>query len=68
MAKAGTKKKEALSTGDKNRFNMKIVTSETCQVCKQQCPRGLRYLEHMSRPGAEGHGVPCVLTKGKAYK
>ncbi|WP_058301755.1 hypothetical protein [Gorillibacterium timonense] len=68
MAKAAAKKKEPLSSHDKNRYNMKVVSSDTCQVCKQQCPRGIRYLEHMAKPGAVGHGVPCILTQGRAYK
>ena len=41
---------------------MKLVHSETCQVCPNRCVRGIRYLEKMSRPGAVGHGVPCILT------
>lgn len=46
-----------------NQQNLKIVTSSTCQVCKQQCARGLAYLEQMSQPGKIGFGVPCILTK-----
>lgn len=68
MAKAGAKKKEPVSTVDKNRYNMKIVGSDVCAACKQQCERGLRYLEAMAKPGAVGRGVPCMLTKGKGYK
>jgi len=68
MAKVAAKKKDVPSAGDKNRFNMKIVTADTCQACKQQCARGIRYLEKMAQPGAEGRGVPCILTKGRAYK
>jgi Fe-S oxidoreductase len=67
MAKTG-RKKESVSQQDRNRFNMKVVTSDTCRVCKQQCPRGIRYMEKMSEPGATGYGVPCILTKGKGYK
>lgn len=61
-------KKNVPSSVDRHRFNMKIVTSDTCEVCRQQCARGIDYLERMSRPGAVGCGVPCILTKGKAYK
>jgi hypothetical protein len=68
MAKKAVKKNEPASTLDKNRYNMKIVTSDVCAVCKQQCLRGIRYLELMAKPGAMGSGVPCMLTKGKAYK
>ncbi|WP_289138768.1 hypothetical protein [uncultured Brevibacillus sp.] len=46
-----------------NQHNLKIVTSSTCQACKQQCARGLAYLEQMSQPGKIGFGVPCILTK-----
>lgn len=46
-----------------NQVNLKMVTSTTCQVCKQQCARGLDYLEKMSEPGTIGYGVPCILTK-----
>ena len=46
-----------------NQQNLKIVTSSTCQVCKQQCARGLAYLDQMSQPGKIGFGVPCILTK-----
>lgn len=48
--------------------NMKVVLSSACEACKSPCQRGLAYLEKMSRPGAIGYGVPCILTKGKAYK
>lgn len=66
MAKPKGKKKVDISSKNENHGNMKIVTSSTCQVCKQQCQRGLDYLERMSKPGAIGCGVPCILTKGKA--
>nr|WP_040948546.1 hypothetical protein [Gorillibacterium massiliense] len=70
MVKAGAakKKKEPVSVTDKNRFNMKIVTSDVCEVCKMQCERGIRYMKAMRVPGAVGNGVPCILTKGKGYK
>jgi hypothetical protein len=59
------KVKKKISKQHPNQLNLKIVTSGTCQVCKQQCERGLRYLEKMSQPGAIGFGVPCILTKEK---
>ncbi|MCT8138406.1 hypothetical protein H1D32_12005 [Anaerobacillus sp. CMMVII] len=63
------KKKEVfVVTNDKYSTTMKVVTSNTCFVCKNQCARGLAYLERMSKPGAIGKGVPCILTKGKGYK
>lgn len=63
------KKVKKKSTSEKrNEFNMKVVPSSVCEVCKQQCDRGLKYLEKMSQPGAIGYGVPCILTKGKGYK
>ncbi|MEO3947588.1 hypothetical protein [Gorillibacterium sp. CAU 1737] len=68
MAKPAAKKKEPMASGDKHRFNRKIVSSDTCFVCKSPCQRGLRYLEQMTLPGAIGRGVPCILTQGKAYK
>ncbi|UUZ80733.1 hypothetical protein LJK88_38870 [Paenibacillus sp. P26] len=60
------KKKTPTSSVDKNQFNMKVVTSDVC-ARRRKCERGLRYLEKMSQPGAVGKGVPCILTKGKAY-
>lgn len=68
MTKKKVKKNEPPSGHDRNRFNMKIVTSDVCVACKQQCIRGIRYMERMSQPGVQGNGVPCVLTRGKAYK
>ncbi|MEW9698456.1 hypothetical protein [Paenibacillus sp. SI8] len=55
-----TKKKELSS---RVQYTMRLVESSTCGVCKQQCARGLRYLAHMSEPGAVGKGVPCILTR-----
>lgn len=43
-----TKKKIVSS---REQYTMRIVESSTCAVCKTQCTRGLRYLEHMSQPG-----------------
>lgn len=69
MAKNKKVKKNDPPSGlDKNRFNMKVVTSDVCTVCKAQCSRGIRYMEKMSHPGAVGKGVPCILTRGKGYK
>ncbi|MBC8080848.1 MAG: hypothetical protein H7X86_10920 [Gorillibacterium sp.] len=68
MAKANARKKELPSIMDKHRYNMKIVTSDICLSCKQKCLRGIQYMESLSVPGAIGRGVPCVLTKGRAYK
>ncbi|MET3288751.1 hypothetical protein EDM56_02565 [Brevibacillus fluminis] len=66
MAKAGKKiKKKDPAAVERSKRNMKIVTSQTCAACKQQCQRGLNYLEKMSKPGAIGYGVPCILTRGK---
>jgi hypothetical protein len=67
MAKKNRKLRDIGSQDNKTRFNMKVVTSDKCESCRQ-CERGLRYLEKMSLPGAVGYGVPCILTKGKAYK
>lgn len=68
MSKAKPGKKKELSSIDRNKFNMKIVTSDTCEACKTRCKRGIRYMEKMRTEGAVGYGVPCVLTKGRAYK
>ncbi|WP_438446670.1 hypothetical protein [Gorillibacterium sp. sgz5001074] len=69
MAKGNAKKKNDPPSGlDRNRFNMKVVTSDVCQACKTKCQRGIRYMEKMSEPGALGKGVPCVLTRGRGYK
>ncbi|MBG9945358.1 hypothetical protein ABE237_20095 [Brevibacillus formosus] len=64
MAK-GKKIKKKDTRQHPNQMQLKIVTSHTCQICKQQCARGLAYLEQMSRPGAIGFGVPCILTRQK---
>lgn len=61
MSKVNKKKKSA-PVSDNKRAQMKIVTSDTCAVCKTPCKRGLDYLERMSATGAVGYGVPCVLT------
>jgi hypothetical protein len=68
---SNSKKKKAtpkISASEKYQYTLKIVTSETCITCKQQCPRGLAYLEKMSKPGAIGKGVPCILTRGRGFK
>ncbi|MBH0330347.1 hypothetical protein ABH14_11160 [Brevibacillus brevis] len=64
MAK-GKKVKKKNTRQHPNQVQLRIVTSNTCQVCKQQCAIGLAYLEQMSQPGAIGFGVPCILTKQK---
>ncbi|GEN34205.1 hypothetical protein [Aneurinibacillus danicus] len=66
--KATSKNRHQVSSEERNRFNMKVVTVDKCIICKQQCDRGLAYIEKMSKPGTIGYGVPCILTKGKAYK
>lgn len=66
MAKA--KKKKIISTVDNMKHYMKIVGVETCIQCKQQCQRGLDYIEKMSKPGEIGYGVPCILTRGSGMK
>ncbi len=70
MAKTSKNKKAApkITIHEKHQFTMKVVTSSTCDVCKQQCQKGLQYLEKMSKPGALGKGVACHLTKGKVIK
>jgi len=44
-------------------IKVKIVASDVCKKCKDQCPRGIEYLNKMSNPGAEGRGVPCSKAK-----
>ncbi|UTR10469.1 hypothetical protein MM300_21800 [Evansella sp. LMS18] len=69
MAKKKKKiKGSTVTAAEKYKYTLKMVTSETCIACKKQCPRGLAYIEKMSKPGAVGRGVPCILTKGKPYK
>ncbi|HZG18320.1 MAG TPA: hypothetical protein VE710_25410 [Candidatus Bathyarchaeia archaeon] len=63
MAKG--KKVKAKTSAATQQPQMKIVTASTCQVCKQPCQRGMRYLERMKQPGTIGFGVPCILTLGK---
>ncbi|MEW9669070.1 hypothetical protein [Ammoniphilus sp. 3BR4] len=62
---APKKKKNVISAADNMQHYMKTVTVDTCIHCTQQCPRGLAYIEKMSKPGEIGYGVPCILTKGK---
>ncbi|TMW73335.1 hypothetical protein [Alteribacter natronophilus] len=52
----------------KFQHTLKIVLSDKCEACTQQCARGIAYMEKMRKPGAIGKGVPCHLTKGKASK
>ncbi len=70
VVKKGNKKKviPKKSAAEKYMYTMKMVTSQTCFHCKTPCVRGLAYLEKMQAPGAVGKGVPCILTKGKAFK
>lgn len=59
---AGKKvKKHASSARPQPQY--KVVTSDVCAVCKQQCDRGIKYMARMEQPGASGCGVPCVLTR-----
>lgn len=62
---APKKKKVASSVVDNTQHYMKTVTVDTCIQCTQQCPRGLAYIDKMSKPGEIGYGVPCILTRGK---
>lgn len=62
------KKRGRMDVNERYKFNMKTVTSGVCEACKTKCQRGINYLEQMSKQGAIGKGVPCILTKGKAYK
>lgn len=59
-SKAGSKKKKSHELH--HQPQMKIVTSDTCEICPTQCRRGINYLEKMAKPGAIGFGVPCILT------
>ncbi|MFC5532272.1 hypothetical protein [Cohnella yongneupensis] len=60
---SGTKGKPKKKSASSDRIpQMRIVTSDVCAVCKTPCARGLAYLDRMSKPGAQGTGVPCVLT------
>ncbi|MDF2814073.1 MAG: hypothetical protein K0Q81_273 [Paenibacillus sp.] len=59
-------KKKQPPPSSNNSYQLKLVTSDVCFVCKKQCARGIRYLDKMSQPGAVGKGVPCILTKYKA--
>jgi hypothetical protein len=64
MGKKVLKKKE-ISSLNRSQFHMKIVTSDICEVCKNQCIRGIRYMNYMRTPGSVGRGVPCILTRGR---
>lgn len=68
MSKKTAKKKTQAPPELKTQFNMKVVGVDTCIACKTKCERGIQYIAKMSLPGAIGQGVPCILTKGKAYK
>lgn len=58
-------KKNEISSLNRSQFHLKIVTSDTCEHCKRQCIRGIRYMDFMKIPGSVGRGVPCILTKGR---
>lgn len=51
------------SKSEKVKKEMKLVMSETCEVCKTPCADGIHYRERMRMPGTVGKGVPCILTK-----
>ncbi|WP_372663267.1 hypothetical protein [Cohnella sp.] len=59
------KKKKSAAVVEQRKAQMKIVTSDTCAVCKTPCARGMAYLERMRSPGEVGYGVPCILTLPK---
>ncbi len=61
-------KKKIPAKAERVQSQMRLVTSDTCAVCTQQCRRGLNYLAKMAQPGAVGYGVPCILTLGKTIK
>lgn len=63
--KSGASKRRTVPHHNTLQYYTKIVTSETCAACTSQCSRGIAYLELMSKPGAVGQGVPCILTKYK---
>jgi hypothetical protein len=56
------KKKKSVAAIEHKRAQMRLVTSDTCAVCKTPCVRGMAYLERMRSPGELGTGVPCILT------
>jgi hypothetical protein len=56
-------KKPVQPKGGKVTIQMKLVTSQVCEVCKTPCAKGISYRERMRLPGAEGNGIPCILTK-----
>jgi hypothetical protein len=55
MVKAAAKKKNA-PPAEQKQPQMKIVSSETCAVCKTPCARGIAYLERLQTPGSVGKG------------
>ncbi|PYI54474.1 hypothetical protein [Paenibacillus flagellatus] len=57
------KKVKKQAPGSRVQAHYKIVSSDVCAVCRQQCERGIRYMARLERPGAVGNGVPCVLTR-----
>jgi len=59
--KPGSKKKAPLDS--QRQPQMPVVTVDVCLKCTQVCARGAAYMEKMSRPGAIGMGVPCVLRR-----
>lgn len=63
MSKAKAVKKKTNIGPERKMYRMKIVLSDTCEKCPTPCARGIRYREHMRRPGAAGKGVPCILTR-----
>jgi len=59
-------KKPVQPKTEKVRREMKLVTSQVCEVCKTPCADGIHYRERMRVPGAIGKGIPCILTKPSA--
>jgi hypothetical protein len=59
--KLGSKKKAVEAS--LRQPQMPIVTVDTCLKCPSVCARGAVYMEKMSKPGAIGFGVPCILRR-----
>jgi hypothetical protein len=61
--KAGARKKKNAAPSENRQPQMPIVTVDVCLNCPSVCARGAAYMEKMSKPGAIGFGVPCILRR-----
>jgi len=47
------------NTSQRDKYKVKIVTSEDCEQCLTKCQKGISYVEKFNIKG-QGNGVPCL--------